>query len=151
MRHVTKRAIVSPWFTYIYLFITIPLVSILPVFSGIDRVWVMLGACLCVVAIYGVYASLFLRGDAILTAEGVELTNLVRRKKIPWTDIIQAVSVQTGKERVLMLVRKSSRHIKPGTISPHQKWEYRNAVYLPDDEATREFLLKHFGPVELEL
>ena len=151
MQHITKRALVSPWHVYLFPICTTFLIPFFTGTTGIDRICRLLIVTLCVFAIYGVYILAFLRGDAILTAEGVELTNLVHRKKIPWTDIIQAVSVHTGKERILILVRKNSRHIKPGTISPYQKWEYRNAIYLPDDEATRAFLQTHFGPVELEL
>ena len=151
MQHITKRALVSPWFVYLFPICMVFLVPFFTGTTGIDRIWRLLIVALCVCAVYGVYILVFLRGDAILTAEGVELTNLIRRKKIPWTDIIQAVSVNDGKLRFLMLVRKNSRHIKPGTINPNRKWEYRNAIYLLDEEDTRTFLQTHFGPVELEL
>ena len=147
MRHVTKRAVPSMWFWLAYTVLFFVFLDVKSFLTGFERLLAFGCWALLFILVYYV----FLHGDVILSEEGVELTNIVRRKKIPWTDIIQAVSMHTGKERILILVRKNSRHIKPGTISPYQKWEYRNAIYLPDDEATREFLLKHFGPVELEL
>lgn len=147
MRHVTKRAVPSMWFWLAYTVLYFVFLDVTRFLTGFERLLAFGCWALVFVLVYYV----FQHGDVILSEEGMELTNIVRRKKIPWTAYIQVVSAKGWGKRMLVLVKEKNDYIKPGNSVLWFRMKHPNTVCLPDSEIIREILSANSLPVEFEL
>lgn len=152
-KHITQRPITSPWWFFLDVVILFPSVSII---SRHCTFWVGLLIVLGLIAVVGITSvkiDLVLFGqELILSAEGIEGTGRIGGKLVPWSGFIQAGAMTHDYANILVLVRKGGHVMGERTL--RQWFLYGNPgklVFLPDDKLTREFVARHYGPLDFEM
>ena len=151
-RRIVERPVTSPWIRYASFSIS------LVIFLLTDEIgmwWlevlIVIGA-VSVLSFLGARLDVFLFGrQVIITDNGVETTGRIGAKITPWNEIIQVGSMHQDWADALVLVKKGGRIMKEKTWS--EWFELRNPgklIFLPDDEANRAIVLRHYGPLDFD-
>lgn len=151
-RRIVEKPVISPWISDVC-FLIAWVVLFLTAEIGIWwlEVLLVMGAVL-VLNFLGKRLDVFLFGKQVIVADnGVETTGRIGAKTTPWNEIIQVGVMHRDWFDVLVLVKKGGRIMKEKTWS--EWFALRNTgklIFLPDDEANREIVLRHYGPLDFD-
>lgn len=146
-RHITQKPIFTPWLMAMSYPVCIAVLCLMerPGF---------LAAVVCIAITVLLLTSLdrfCFDGDIILTADGVETTCRVGKRKLAWKAFCQIGAMREDGTDILVLVRLGGKPMGEKTLP---LWFFlRNigkVIYLPDDQFTRAYVAKYYGPLDFD-
>ena len=116
-----------------------------------DTVWQKVMIFAAVILLGTVIVTLIKQGTATISPEGIAEKSWKKKRKTPWSEIVQVFSfAYEGKPALIFVKANGSKIHEEERVILFYLRNIGKLIILPDEQITRQFVADYYGPLDYD-